>query len=67
LHLAQCSQASTILVATAKPRHVHRIARKRSVIRHSREHISTVLESSGGWLSCCCSKLLPLYYNTTKS
>ncbi|CAI9534679.1 unnamed protein product, partial [Staurois parvus] len=29
---AQCSQASTILLATAKPRHVHRIARQKSVI-----------------------------------
>ncbi|CAI9595783.1 unnamed protein product, partial [Staurois parvus] len=39
-HLAQCSQASTVL-ATAKPRHIHRIARKRSVICYAREHIST--------------------------
>ncbi|CAI9594950.1 unnamed protein product [Staurois parvus] len=32
-----------------------------------REHISTTLESSVGWLSCCCSQLLPLCYNTTNS
>ncbi|CAI9601477.1 unnamed protein product, partial [Staurois parvus] len=35
--------------------------------RHSREHISIALESSCGWLSCCCSHLLPLCYNTTNS
>ncbi|CAI9573915.1 unnamed protein product, partial [Staurois parvus] len=29
----------------AKPRHVHQIARQRSVICHSREHISTALKS----------------------
>ncbi|CAI9577629.1 unnamed protein product, partial [Staurois parvus] len=46
LHLAQCSQASTVLLATAKPRHVHQIAKQRSVIGLSREPISTVLESS---------------------
>ncbi|CAI9575927.1 unnamed protein product [Staurois parvus] len=39
----------------------------RSMIRHSRECVSTALESSGGWLSCCCSQLLPLCYNTTNS
>ncbi|CAI9577197.1 unnamed protein product, partial [Staurois parvus] len=44
-----------------------RIVRQRSVICHSREHVSTALESSGGWLSCCCSKLLPLCCNTTNS
>ncbi|CAI9616827.1 unnamed protein product, partial [Staurois parvus] len=47
LLLAHCSQTSTILLATAKPRHVHQIARQRSVIHHSREHISTALVSSG--------------------
>ncbi|CAI9545477.1 unnamed protein product [Staurois parvus] len=26
-----------------------------------------ILESSCGWLSCCCSQLLPLSYNTTDS
>ncbi|CAI9553993.1 unnamed protein product, partial [Staurois parvus] len=67
LHLAQCSQASTFLLATAKPRHVHWIARQRSVIGHSREHVSPALESSGGWLSGCCSQLLPLCYNPTNS
>ncbi|CAI9618860.1 unnamed protein product, partial [Staurois parvus] len=44
LHLAQCSQASTVLLANAKPRHVHRIARQKSVIRHYRGHVS--IESS---------------------
>ncbi|CAI9545163.1 unnamed protein product, partial [Staurois parvus] len=66
LHLAQCSQASTVLLTTAKPRHVQRIARERSVICLSKEHDSTALESSGG-LSCCCSQLLPLCYNPTNS
>ncbi|CAI9615194.1 unnamed protein product [Staurois parvus] len=67
------------------------------MIHHSREHVSTALESSGSmlyttafralyctwssctdptvsfcvattlWLSCCCSQLLPLCYNTTNS
>ncbi|CAI9554352.1 unnamed protein product, partial [Staurois parvus] len=33
-----------------------------------REHVSTALESSdSSWLSCCCSQLLPLCYNTTNS
>ncbi|CAI9581628.1 unnamed protein product, partial [Staurois parvus] len=41
------SQASTVLLATAKPRHVQQIARQRSVIHYSREHISTAVESSG--------------------
>ncbi|CAI9579748.1 unnamed protein product, partial [Staurois parvus] len=50
LHLAQSGQASTILLATAKPRHIHRIARQRSVIHHSREQISTASESSSGML-----------------
>ncbi|CAI9618835.1 unnamed protein product [Staurois parvus] len=50
-------------------RQVYWIARQRSVIGHSREHVSTTtgLESSGSWLSCCCSQLLPLCYNTTIS
>ncbi|CAI9532889.1 unnamed protein product [Staurois parvus] len=26
---------------------------QRSMIGHSREHVSTALESSSGWLSCC--------------
>ncbi|CAI9586689.1 unnamed protein product, partial [Staurois parvus] len=51
----------------AKPRHVHRIVRQRSVIGHSRKHVSTALQSSGRWLSLCCSQLLPLCYNTTNS
>ncbi|CAI9591835.1 unnamed protein product, partial [Staurois parvus] len=64
LHLAQYSQASTILLATIKPRHVHLIARQRGVISYSKEHVSTALGSCGGWLSCCCSQLLPLCFNT---
>ncbi|CAI9616440.1 unnamed protein product [Staurois parvus] len=40
---------------------------QRKEICHSREYISTALQSSGGWLSCCCSQLLPLCYNTTNS
>ncbi|CAI9589877.1 unnamed protein product, partial [Staurois parvus] len=54
LHLAQCSQASTVILSTAKSRHVHWIARQKSVISHSREHVCNALESSGGWLCCCC-------------
>jgi len=50
LHLTQCSQTSTVLLATANPRLVHQIARWRSAIRHSRERVSTALESSGGVL-----------------
>ncbi|CAI9608479.1 unnamed protein product, partial [Staurois parvus] len=52
LYLAQCSQASTVLLGTTKPRQGHQIARQRNMIHNSREHIFTVLESSGGWLSC---------------
>ena len=58
LHLAQCSQTSTILLATAKPRLVHQIARSRSVISHSRECVSTALESSGGVLYTTASSAL---------
>ncbi|CAI9617162.1 unnamed protein product, partial [Staurois parvus] len=43
LYLAQCSQVSTVLLAGTKLRHVHWIARQRSVIRHSREHVSFTL------------------------
>ncbi|CAI9594048.1 unnamed protein product [Staurois parvus] len=50
LHLAQCSQESTVLQATTKPRHVHQIARQRSLIGHCGEHISIALESSGSVL-----------------
>ncbi|CAI9610736.1 unnamed protein product, partial [Staurois parvus] len=50
--------ASTVLLATAKPRHVHRIARQRSVIGHSREHVSPALESSGGVLYTTASDTL---------
>ncbi|CAI9537884.1 unnamed protein product [Staurois parvus] len=46
---------------------VHRIARQRSVIHHSREHVSTALVFTGGVLSCCCSQLLLLCYNITNS
>ncbi|KAI4879425.1 hypothetical protein NFI96_002475 [Prochilodus magdalenae] len=38
---------------TAKPRLVHRITRRRSVIGPSREHASTALESRGGALHHC--------------
>ncbi|CAI9580978.1 unnamed protein product, partial [Staurois parvus] len=54
-------------VLFSKSRGLHQIDRWRSMICHSREHISTALESSGSWLSCCCSQLLPLCYNTTNS
>ena len=68
LHLAQCSQTNTVLLATTKPRLVHQIARWRSAICHSREGVSTAQESSGGvlyttashalhcicWLGCSC-------------
>lgn len=41
---------STVLLATSKPGFVYPIARLRSMICHSREHISTALESGGGVL-----------------
>ncbi len=56
--LAQCSQTSTVILETAKPRLVHQIARWRSVICHSRERISTALESSGGVLYTTASNAL---------
>ncbi|CAI9564586.1 unnamed protein product [Staurois parvus] len=37
------------------------------LIHHSREHVSTAVEFIGIWLSCCCSQLHPLCYNTTNS
>ncbi|CAI9538852.1 unnamed protein product [Staurois parvus] len=52
-------------LATAKSRHVYWIARQRSMINQSREH--SALESRGNWLSCFCSQLLALCYNTTNS
>ena len=58
LHLAQCSQTSTVLLTTTKPRLVHQIARWRSAIRHSRECVSTALESSGGVLYTTASDAL---------
>ncbi|CAI9584161.1 unnamed protein product, partial [Staurois parvus] len=58
VHLAQCSQASTVLLATVKPRHVHQIARQRSVFLHSREHVSTALESNGDVLYTTSSDAL---------
>ncbi|CAI9576531.1 unnamed protein product, partial [Staurois parvus] len=51
------SQASTVL-ATVKPKHIHRISRQRSVISYSREHVSTGLESSGGVLYTTASEVL---------
>lgn len=56
LDVAQCSQKYHSLV-TAKPRLIYLISRWRSMICHSREHISTSLESSGGVLPydmCVC-------------
>ena len=50
---------STVLLATAKPRLINQIARWRSAIRHSREHVSfTALESSGGVLYTTASNAL---------
>lgn len=46
-HLAQFSPKCTVLLmATFKPRLVHESARWKSVIHHSREGVSTALESS---------------------
>lgn len=47
LHSAQCSQASTVVLASTNPRLVHQIARWRSVIGRFREQVFTALESSG--------------------
>ena len=58
LHLAQCSQTSTVLLATTKPRLIHQIARWRSALRHSRECVSTALESSGSVLYTTASDAL---------
>ena len=58
LHLAQCSQTSIVLLATAKPRLVHQIDRWRSVIHQFREHVSTALESSGSVLYTTASDAL---------
>ena len=58
LHSAQYSQTGTVLQATTKPRLVHQIARWRSTIRHSRERISTALESSGDVLYTTASNAL---------
>lgn len=44
--LAHYSPTSIVLLATAKPRLLHQIARWRGVIRHSRERFPTALESS---------------------
>lgn len=45
--------ASTVL-ATDKPRLIHQISRSRSVISHSREHVSMVLESNGMCFTTPC-------------
>lgn len=45
LPLAQCSQASTVLLATSKSRLIHLIVGKSSLIGHSREHVFTALGS----------------------
>ncbi|CAI9624257.1 unnamed protein product, partial [Staurois parvus] len=73
LHLAQCSQASTVLQATAKSRHVHR----NWSLQRTRLHCSRVQwrcalhhcirRSTTSWLTYCCSQLLPLCHNTTNS
>ena len=39
LHLAQCSQTSTVLLANTRAGLVHQIARWRRAIRHSRERL----------------------------
>ena len=39
LHLAQCSQTSTVLLANTRPRLIHQIARWRRAICHSRERL----------------------------
>ncbi|CAI9585869.1 unnamed protein product [Staurois parvus] len=51
--------------ATIKPRHIQWIARQRSMIHYSREHVSTALESSGGLVtsvvpSCFHFVIIPL-------
>ena len=62
----QCSQTSTVLLATAKPRLVHQLARWRSVICHSRElqspvaacftplHPALCIALADVWLGCSC-------------
>lgn len=40
-------QSDTVPLATAKPTLIHQIARRRSTNRHTRERVSTALESSG--------------------
>ena len=54
LHLAQCSQSSTVLLATAKPRVVHQIARWRSAIRRSREQRTELYTIASDALHCTC-------------
>ncbi|MEQ2248087.1 hypothetical protein ILYODFUR_015740 [Ilyodon furcidens] len=43
LHQTLCSQASHILLATAKPRLIHQIPNQRGRILHFRQHVSTAL------------------------
>lgn len=52
LHQAQSSQTCTVLLAITKPRLVQQIDWGESVIRRSREHVSTARESSVGVLQC---------------
>ena len=47
LQLALCIGAGSVLLASTKPRFVHRTARWWSVIHHSRERVSTAPESNG--------------------
>lgn len=51
---------SSILLATAKLRLIHRIAKWRSMIYHSREHISTAIESSCSVFYTTSAKALAL-------
>lgn len=50
LHLTQLNQTSTVCLAKAKLRLIHETARERSMICHSREHVSSALGFTGGIL-----------------
>ena len=51
LPLALCIGAGSVLLASTKPRFIHRTARWWSLIHHSRQTISTAPESNGGDLN----------------
>lgn len=55
VYLTQCSQKSTVLLVTAKPKLIHQITRLTIMTRYSREYITTALNSSGGMLSTTAS------------